>query len=84
MHYHFILALFSISIFCTNKCLEFQEIKGLAGSSGRETVCVSSWSTPLESISSVQGSCACVCVKWENMSLQQAQGCEVKQRKILN
>lgn len=29
------------------KCLEFQEIKGLAGSSGHENVCVSSWSTPL-------------------------------------
>lgn len=45
-----------------DKCLEFQEIKGLAGSSRRENVCVSSWSAPFGSISSCQGSCAYTCV----------------------
>lgn len=53
---------FPFIIFSETKCLEFQEIKGLAGSSGHETVCVSSWSTPLWYISFYWWSCVCLVV----------------------
>ncbi len=51
---------FSIFFSCISECLEFQNIKGLAGSRGNENICVSSWSTPLGSSSSCRWSWVCV------------------------